>query len=290
VHEYMVKQAYLLLKNQLGGDIPQMSQFVGMEVSGPGARKWRTRTIVKGAWREDIDDPAWNVGGIQCGFDPSSTHFRNADAGDGASIDIPILRDHISFQEGLAGNGLWTTGYIGAGGRREDLEDGICIRQPRNVCESELGSGLGQQECQPTNDTNGTSMSFRRSSIGVRGGLPKLVLGIFSIIPIDSEENTIGIISLDRFPDSWSRFALSLHAGRNFLIARQLNIRPFVGVGDFGPTNEHLIHGVFTIHIGGSLEFCLQDHVIFSTTMEKLYDVTYRAFSPLAFTLGLRFY
>jgi hypothetical protein len=40
-------------------------------------------------------------------------------------LDIPILRDHISFQEGQAGSEEWTTGYIDAGAWREDLEDPI---------------------------------------------------------------------------------------------------------------------------------------------------------------------
>ena len=35
VHQYMVKQAYLLLKAQMGGEIQQMSQFVGMSVMLP---------------------------------------------------------------------------------------------------------------------------------------------------------------------------------------------------------------------------------------------------------------
>jgi len=95
VHQYQVKQAYLLLKNQLGGDIPQMSQFVGMDVSGPGNASWRTRSIVAGAWREDIDDVVWHVGECNgcvpppCGFIASSTHFWDADAGDNSTFDVP---------------------------------------------------------------------------------------------------------------------------------------------------------------------------------------------------------
>lgn len=96
VHQHMVKQAYLLLQAQLGSDIPAMTPFVGMGVSGPGYRKWRTRTIVNGAWREDIEDVVWHTGEcspepcVAPGFDASSTHFWDADAGDWSTIDIPM--------------------------------------------------------------------------------------------------------------------------------------------------------------------------------------------------------
>jgi hypothetical protein len=86
----MVREAYTLLKSQLGSDIPIMIDHMGLDLSGSGSGTWADGKVIIGAWREDIDDPVWNVGGIQCGFDPSSTHFWNADAGDGASIDIPM--------------------------------------------------------------------------------------------------------------------------------------------------------------------------------------------------------
>jgi hypothetical protein len=56
VHQYQVKQAYLLLQAQLGQDLPAMSEFVGLNAEGPGTMKWRTRSIVAGAWREDMED------------------------------------------------------------------------------------------------------------------------------------------------------------------------------------------------------------------------------------------
>ncbi len=94
VHQYQVKQAYLLLQNQMGQAIPQMSQFVGLNVNGPGELRWRTRSIVGGAWREDLEDVVWGIGSapppeIPCGLDPSSTHFWDADAGENSTIEIP---------------------------------------------------------------------------------------------------------------------------------------------------------------------------------------------------------
>jgi hypothetical protein len=84
----MVKEAYKLLKTQLGYDIPIMRDRIGMTLSGPGGATWTNGTVVIGAWREDIDDPVWNVGGLECGFVGSSTHFWNADLGDASTINI----------------------------------------------------------------------------------------------------------------------------------------------------------------------------------------------------------
>ncbi len=95
VHQYQVKQAYLLLSNQIGRDIPVMSQFIGLNVEGPGSLRWRTRSIVGGAWREDLEDVVWGherptlQNPVPCGWDPSSTHFWNADAGDNSTINVP---------------------------------------------------------------------------------------------------------------------------------------------------------------------------------------------------------
>jgi hypothetical protein len=84
----MVKEAYKLLKSQLGFDIPIMKDRIGMDLYGPGSSTWGNGKVIYGAWREDIDDPIWNVGGIECGFVASSTHFWDADAGDESTINI----------------------------------------------------------------------------------------------------------------------------------------------------------------------------------------------------------
>ncbi len=88
VHQHMVKESYKLLKRQLGYDIPIMKERIGLDLYGPGSGTWETGKVVIGAWREDIDDPVWNVGGIECGFVASSTHFWDADAGDESGLNI----------------------------------------------------------------------------------------------------------------------------------------------------------------------------------------------------------
>jgi hypothetical protein len=84
----MVKEAYKLLKSQLGYDYSIMKDRIGMDLYGPGSSTWGNGRVVYGAWREDGDDPIWNVGGIECGFAASSTHFWDADAGDESTINI----------------------------------------------------------------------------------------------------------------------------------------------------------------------------------------------------------
>ena len=82
VHLHQVKQAYTLLKNEFGSDIPEMRDYIGLNNVGDGGRIWRTGLVTVGAWREDLEDIVYWVGDIDCGWDPASTHFWDADAGD----------------------------------------------------------------------------------------------------------------------------------------------------------------------------------------------------------------
>ncbi|NWF89316.1 MAG: hypothetical protein HXY50_07605 [Ignavibacteriaceae bacterium] len=96
VHQHQVKQAYLLLKNQLGYDIPELLSHMGMNDIGEGPGPFLGCSVAQGAWEEDLYDPVWEVGGIMlgiqsyCGWDASSTHFWKADAVDNSSINIPL--------------------------------------------------------------------------------------------------------------------------------------------------------------------------------------------------------
>jgi len=60
VHQHQVKQSYLLLKNYVGYDIPEMGNYTGLSFSG--SRMWENGLIVTGAWRADIFVHNWNVG------------------------------------------------------------------------------------------------------------------------------------------------------------------------------------------------------------------------------------
>ena len=57
MHQYITAEAYKLLKNQLGYDIPVMVDKIGGTSTWYiGDRNWQRRYIATGAWREDVDD------------------------------------------------------------------------------------------------------------------------------------------------------------------------------------------------------------------------------------------
>jgi hypothetical protein len=88
VHQYLVQQAYQLLMMQRP-DVQntQMSSHIGTsEHAGP----WTTGLVVAGAWREDDEDVVYGVGAPFNGWTPTSTHFWNADAGDGSKFTPPL--------------------------------------------------------------------------------------------------------------------------------------------------------------------------------------------------------
>lgn len=90
VHQYIVKQAYYFLENEIG-TIPELRDRIGLSFSGSGDdnHPWNTGYIGVAAMREDMDDPIWGFGGLFNGWTPTVTHFRNADEGDNGKIAIP---------------------------------------------------------------------------------------------------------------------------------------------------------------------------------------------------------
>jgi hypothetical protein len=89
VHQYIAREAYLLLKSTLGGvDIPDMAAHLG-PLEDPayiGTRQWEKPYITTGAWREDAEDVVF---GLRDFVDPfadgaliSISHFWDADNGD----------------------------------------------------------------------------------------------------------------------------------------------------------------------------------------------------------------
>ncbi|TGE16959.1 hypothetical protein [Hymenobacter elongatus] len=81
VHQYMVKQSYLYLEQQIGA-IPALRNAIGLNYHGKGndAQPFNTSyPIGIGAWREDTEDPVY---GYRLGVNsstPSITHFWDAD-------------------------------------------------------------------------------------------------------------------------------------------------------------------------------------------------------------------
>lgn len=114
IHQWQVKQAYLLLKNEIGFDIQGFVNHMGMNHTGIGNGPFKGNSIVQAAWEEDLYDPVWEVGGLSsavgvsyCGWDPSSTHFWQADAGDYSSIDIPLDVGNCPLENGEIPNAYW---------------------------------------------------------------------------------------------------------------------------------------------------------------------------------------
>jgi hypothetical protein len=54
VHQHQVRQAYLLLKQQLGFDIAILQNHLGFNHSGKGPGPFLGCSIVQGAWEEDL--------------------------------------------------------------------------------------------------------------------------------------------------------------------------------------------------------------------------------------------
>ena len=89
VHQYLVREAYNLLKFQLGYDVPEMVDHVGNTQTGshafnPGG------FLVIGAWREDEEDLVYGYNSLPKSPYHTCTHFWKSDDGDGARWTVGI--------------------------------------------------------------------------------------------------------------------------------------------------------------------------------------------------------
>jgi hypothetical protein len=86
VHQYLVKEAYALLKQAYGHDISRMQDHIGgLEAFYAGDSAWQRSYLTTGAWREDDEDLIFgynNYDGIPNYALNSITHFWYADDGD----------------------------------------------------------------------------------------------------------------------------------------------------------------------------------------------------------------
>jgi len=111
-HQYLVQQAWQLFKTQFPTiQHTEMNDHIGTwENSGP----WTTGLAAAGAYREDLEDPVYGVGQPFNGWNQSSTHFWDADAGDDSKISVPLSRDiENAYQKArvyIYGADIWETG------------------------------------------------------------------------------------------------------------------------------------------------------------------------------------
>ncbi|MCB2409852.1 T9SS type A sorting domain-containing protein [Hymenobacter lucidus] len=81
VHQYMVKQSYLYLEQQIGA-IPALRDAIGLNFHGKGSDSQpfnNSYPIGIGAWREDSEDPVYGYKLGANNLTPSITHFWDAD-------------------------------------------------------------------------------------------------------------------------------------------------------------------------------------------------------------------
>ena len=86
VHQYVVIQAYQLLRQHLGFDVPIMQDHVGAYEQGDGAFN-PGGLISTGAYREDVEDIVWGYG-APFGWNTTNTHFWDPDNGDDSHFQV----------------------------------------------------------------------------------------------------------------------------------------------------------------------------------------------------------
>lgn len=95
VHQYIVREAYWFLEDQIDYTIQDLKDHVGFGFDGYGSdnEPWSTGLIGVAAWREDKDDPIWGYGDVFDGWTASCTHFWKADNGDNVLTPITASQD-----------------------------------------------------------------------------------------------------------------------------------------------------------------------------------------------------
>ena len=132
---------------------------------------------------------------------------------------------------------------------------------------------------------------FSVASLGLRAGIPFPSFGIFFLFPMDTTDKTTGVIALDKYPNLLvdDPLILSFHASSNILAGNNLNLRPFLGVGDVYIQPPGSSFFFLTIHVGVSVETELTNHIVLFSTIEK--PILLGPVQPFLFavTFGLRF-
>jgi Secretion system C-terminal sorting domain len=135
VHQYIIKEAYELLRSQ-HGDIPEMQNHVGgLEQFYAGAYAWQLPYLTTGAWREDVEDPVfgYRLNNLLNNYSlVSISHFWDADQGDLNTNLFRVNPVGIPFDIGPYENSYDKLMRYATGGWILWFQDTIIVQQESN--------------------------------------------------------------------------------------------------------------------------------------------------------------
>ena len=106
-HQYIVEEAYNLLKLQFGGDLPIIKDYIGTTQGRTHVKNhplsFQDHYVVAGAYQEDTYDAIWRLAGPGNSI-VSATHFWDADKGDKAPVKWGNANNKISNWIDIAGD------------------------------------------------------------------------------------------------------------------------------------------------------------------------------------------
>ncbi len=183
-------------------------------------------------------------------------------------------------------------------GRREwgsDEPRDLSSPKPWSACRSAIAFILVAFGC--TTSLAGSDSCANQSpwanttSIALYGGAPFPMYGFSVLIPLDSTEGQCCIFTLSGYDQMWSLPAVALSAsfGWDIALARNIIVRPMLGIGDFGITGGTEAEVYPTIHFGLWVETHISQRVSFALIYEKRFDVAYRFYFPWGIGAGVRF-
>lgn len=89
VHQHIVYEAYQLLSSYYNMQVSEIENNLGSYGAGTGP--WVHGEILKGAYREDLEDPVTNAGFPFTAWGPSDTHFWEVDVNDYGNCPITFI-------------------------------------------------------------------------------------------------------------------------------------------------------------------------------------------------------
>lgn len=114
VHQHIVYEAYRLLKFYYNMPVSEIENNLGSYGAGTGP--WVHGEILKGAYREDLEDPVTGAGGPGTGWAASSTHFWEVDYNDFGNCRITTIWNYPAINAYHKAykyiNGGWRLKYL----------------------------------------------------------------------------------------------------------------------------------------------------------------------------------
>jgi len=131
---------------------------------------------------------------------------------------------------------------------------------------------------------------FAGLSIGLKGGTPFLTYGLFGLLEIDSEESTYLMIAVDNYPEITRERGtiISMHVSSNYRLGKNLNLRPYIGLGDYLVLGNGSAIFNFAIHVGSSVESIIAPSSIGFLAIEKSVWLSNAKALPVTLTVGIR--